>query len=455
MAMQFDLVVIGSGAAGSTVAERCRAKGWRVAVIDDQPFGGTCALRGCDPKKVLVAAAHATEWQNRLQEKRIFDQPLTPNWHALMAFKNSFTDPVPQATVERFAEAGITVLHGRAHFTGPNTLEVNGETLEARHVAIAAGARPVPLQIEGEEQIATSSDFLSLPDLPRRIVFIGGGYISFEFAHVAARAGAEVSIMHRSAQPLHNFDPDLVNQLTQTTREIGVNIYLNTPVTKVEKTANGYLVHGMTKHDDGSVNHMTVTADLVVHGAGRVPDIADMNLDAAGIKSTARGIAVNHFMQSVSNPAVYAAGDAADGGLPLTPVAGLEGSIVADNLLEGNHRQPDYHAIPTTIFTIPPMAAVGMRESQARERDIQIHVRHVDMSDWTTSRRLGIRHAAAKVISAADSGKLLGAHIFGAHAEETINIFALALRNGMRTGDLADVLFAYPTAGSDIKYMVR
>lgn len=455
MNRQYDLVVIGSGSAGSTMAERCRTRGWSVAVIDDQPFGGTCALRGCDPKKVLVSAAQAADWYNRLQEKGIFDRPQRPNWRALMAFKESFTGPVPEATIERFSKKGITSIHGRAHFTGPNTLQVNGDTFQAQHITIASGAKPTPLHIEGEEHIATSTDFLALHDLPPRIVLIGGGYISFEFAHVAARAGADVSIMHRSARPLIRFEADLVDQLVQTTRELGIHLYLDTPVTRVEKTARGYLVHGMAKQPDGRTDHMTVAADLVVHGAGRVPDIEDMNLDAAGIKATKRGIAVNHYMQSVSNPAVYAAGDAADGGLPLTPVASLESSVVADNLLHGNHRQPDYHATPSVVFTIPALAGVGLTEAQARERGIQVDVRQVDMSNWATSRRLGLRHAAAKVLTRKDDGKLVGAHIFGANAEETINIFALALHAKMQTHQLAEVLFAYPTASSDIKYMVR
>src|SRR5690348_7836484 len=194
---KLDVVVIGTGEAASAVASRCRSAGWQVAVIDSLPFGGTCALRGCDPKKVLVGAADVIDWTRRMQGKGIATQSTRIDWPALMRFKRTFTDPVPESRQHGFDEAGIATFHGRARFVDRTRLQVNENVLSAHFVHIAAGARPAALHIDGEDQLITSDQFLDLDELPKRITFAGGGYISFEFAHLAARAGAEVRIIHR------------------------------------------------------------------------------------------------------------------------------------------------------------------------------------------------------------------------------------------------------------------
>src|ERR1051325_5107586 len=214
MPQTFDLVVIGTGSAATAIAFRCREAGWSVAMIDSLPFGGTCALRGCDPKKILVGAAEAVDWARRMQGKGLSGLPAI-NWPELMRFKRTFTGPFPERLEKRAAEAGIAGFHGRARFTGPRTIDVAGETIAARHIAIAAGTRPTTLNIPGEEHLATSDRFLELEALPRRLVFTGGGYIAFEFAHLARRAGAEVTIVHRGERPLEGFDPDLVARLVE------------------------------------------------------------------------------------------------------------------------------------------------------------------------------------------------------------------------------------------------
>jgi glutathione reductase (NADPH) len=190
MAERYDLIVIGTGTAATVAAKRCRAAGWSVAVIDERPFGGTCALRGCDPKKILVGAAEAVDRPRRLAGKGVRHAALEIDWPHLMAFKRSFTDPVPDAKEASFAEQGIAAYHGHARLTGRNTIAVGDDLLEGRHILLAAGARPMTLGIAGEEHLATSDDFLALDELPRRIVLVGGGYIAFEFAHIARRAGA-------------------------------------------------------------------------------------------------------------------------------------------------------------------------------------------------------------------------------------------------------------------------
>lgn len=451
MTKKFDLVVIGTGSAASTVASRCRRAGWTVAVIDSRPFGGTCALRGCDPKKVLVGAAEAVEWPQRLGGRAVAADGVRIEWPALIRLKRSMIEAVPQSREKGFAKAGIDAFHGRARFVGPAAVKVGDGVLEGRYVHIAAGARPADLPIAGREHLLTSEGFLELDELPRRVLFVGGGYISFEFAHVAARAGADVTMLHRGPRPLVRFDPDLVNQLVARTRGLGVDLHLETAVVGIEKVGTGFLVHARTNDET-----RTFDVDLVIHGAGRVPEIDDLRLDAAGITwDRQQGVTVNQFLQSVSNPAAYAAGDAAaSGGPPLTPVAGYEARLVAANLLNGNHATADYACVPSVVFTIPPLASVGLQEQTARQEGRRFTVKREDTAGWYSSRRIGETCSGYKVLVEDDTGRILGAHLLGPQAEETINLFAVAMRWGKTAADIKDVLFAYPTHASDIAYMV-
>jgi len=450
MIRKFDLVAVGTGSAASTVASRCRSAGWHVAIVDSRPFGGTCALRGCDPKKVLVGAAEAVDRARRMKGKGIQAEKLQINWPELMRFKRSFTEPVPKKREEGFAKAGIVAFHGRARFVGPSSIQVNDDVLEGRYVAIAAGQKPADLKIPGTEYLTTSDQFLELDELPKRILFVGGGYIAFEFAHVAVRAGAQVTIVHSSARPLPFFDPDLVNQIVKSTRELCVDVQLGAEVVGIEKSSGQLIVRA-----SASRQKRTFEADMVVHAAGRVPEIDDLNLDAAGVERNKRGVTVNEFLQSVSNPAVYAAGDAAaSGGPPLTPVASYDGIIVAANLLKGNHQKPNYLGIPTVVFTIPPLASVGLSESEARKQALKFRVKKEMTSGWYSSRGVGEKYSGFKVLVEEDTDRILGAHLLGSEAGEVINLFGMAMRSGMRAVDLKHMLFAYPTHGSDLPHML-
>ena len=450
MTRKFDLVVIGTGSAASAVASRCRSAGWQVAIIDSRPFGGTCALRGCDPKKVLVGAAEALDWVRRMKGKGIRAEELRIDWQELMRFKRSFIEAVPKNREEGFAKAGVAAFHGRARFVSPSSVQVNDDVLEGRYVVIAAGQKPADLKIPGTEYLTTSEQFLELNELPKRILFIGGGYIAFEFAHVAVRVGAQVTIVHRGPRPLPLFDPDLVDQIVKSSRELGVDVQLGTEVVGVEKSSGQLIVQA-----SASGQQRTFEADMVVHAAGRVPEIDDMNLDAAGVAWDNQGVKVNEFLQSVSNPAVYAAGDAAaSGGPPLTPVAGYEGIIVAANLLKGNSQKPNYLGIPTVVFAIPPLASVGLGESEARKQALKFRVKKEITSSWYSSRRVGEKYSGFKVLVEEDTDRILGAHLLGSEAEEVINLFGLAMRSGMRAADLKHMLYAYPTRGSDVPYML-
>jgi glutathione reductase (NADPH) len=451
MSESFDVVVLGSGSAAQSVASRCRKAGWTVAMIDKRPFGGTCALRGCDPKKVLVGAAAAIDGARLLSGKGVRPDDLAIDWQDLIRFKRTFTDPYSERLDRKLSRDGIEAIRGAARFVDPTHVEVGRSVLRAkRAIVIATGARPANLPFDGRQHAITSEQFLDLPSLPASIAFIGGGYISFEFAHVAARAGARVTILHRDNRPLAAFDAALVKRLVARTQTLGIEVRLTAEVKGVRAVDRGYeLIVSQSGEPD------TVDAALVVHGAGRVPDLDGLALDAGNVNYSAGGITVNAFLQSVSNPLVYAAGDCADTiGPPLTPVAGYEGRIVAANLLDGNHATPTYDAIPSVVFTTPPLARVGLTEDEARAKGIAFSLHEEDSSMWYSSRRVGETHSGFKVLVESTTGHILGAHLLGPHADETINLFTLAIRAGVTADQLKNTLWAYPTVGADSSYMV-
>jgi glutathione reductase (NADPH) len=445
----YDLVVIGTGTAAGVASSRCRAAGWRVALVDHLPFGGTCALRGCDPKKVLVAAAEAVDLARRMRGKGVVFEEGAIDWPDLVAYKRTFTDPVPASMEEHLAKQGIDAYHGRARFTGARSVAVNDETLQARFILVAAGAVPAPLRIEGEELLATSAEFLDLEALPRRIAFIGGGYIAAEFSHVAARAGAEATVLQRHSRLLPAFDSDLVGWLTRRSEALGIRIHLDTAVTRIEKRGDGLVVHAHRGEAP-----LAIAADLAVHAAGRVPALDALDLGRAGVEVAKGRIVLNDHLQSVSNPAVYAAGDSASKGPALTPVAAHDGEVVATNLLEGNRAKPDYAAVPSVVFTIPPLASVGLTHRQAQEKGLKFRVSSASVPDWYTARRVAEPLYGYKVLVEEGSERILGASLVGPHADEAINLFALAIRNRLPASALRDVLFAYPTAVSDVPSML-
>ncbi len=448
----FDLVVIGAGTAATGVAHTCSNAGWRVAIVDRLPYGGTCALRGCDPKKMLVGVTEALDWSRRMSGKGLSANSLSIDWADLMAFKRSFTDGMPDRVEGGLDKAGIVTLHGVAQFLSSEVVRVGDTELHTRHVHIATGARPATLDIPGEELVATSTDFLDMTSLPPRIAFVGGGFISFEFAHVAQRAGAtEVTILHRDDRPLKGFDPDLVDILVERTRELGIDVRLNTCVDGVARNGDALRVDVSTPA--GPDSHQ---CDVVIHGAGRVPNIDDLRLEEAGVEFGPRGIRVTEYMRSVSNPSVFSAGDCADTPAPnLTPVSAYEARIASKNLLAGkDDRSVDYPPIPSVVFTVPPVGRVGLLEHQARQQDLEVEVNFKRTRHWYSSVRVAEEHSAYKTIVEKRTGRLLGAHVIGAGAEEQLNLFTLAMKAALTTRDLKSVMFAYPSYASDLAYMV-
>jgi len=445
----YDLVIIGSGTAAQVASSRVRAAGWSVAVVDHRPFGGTCALRGCDPKKMLISGAEVIDAQDRMRGHGVVGEARI-DWRNLIEFKRSFTGNVPHNREKRFAQNGIAAFHGLARFTAPDSVVVEGRhELKARHILIATGARPVPLDVPGQEHAVTSEQFLELDALPARMVLVGGGYIGAEFSHVAARSGVRVTVLQRAERMLPGFDADLVGWLMEKFRELGIDVRLRSEVERIDKTADGFIVRAST---DG--HREEVAADLVVHAAGREPDLTALDLTAGDIATENGRVKLNEFLQSVSNPRVYAAGDAAGSGPALTPVSSHDGSVVARNILDGNQHRPDYRGIPTVAFTIPPIAAVGFSEAEARAKGLKFRVHSDKVPNWYTARRVNESVYGFKTLIEAGTDRILGAHIVGPHAEEVINLFGIAIRYGLTTEDLKATMFAYPTGASDVGYMV-
>jgi len=448
MDRQYDLVVVGTGIT-SAVATRCREAGWSVAVIDRQPFGGTCALRGCVPKKILVSAADAVQGARDLTGKGVPAESLTIDWPRLMRFKRSMIGQTTERTEQSWARMGVELFHGLARFVRPTTLAVGEDRLTGRHIVLAAGSVPGPLPFPGAERLVTSDRFLDLDRMASRVLFVGGGYISFEFAHVAARAGAQVTILHRGPRPLEGFDPDLVDMLVRRSGEAGIRVELGIEVRGVDAAGDSLVVRGVQQGVERSFE-----TDLAVHGAGRVPALDHLDLDAGGVKREKRGVTVNQFLQSVSNPAVYAGGDAAANGLALTPKAEHDAGVLTNNLLEGNRRTPNYEGIASAVFTIPPLAAVGLTEDAARAAGRRFRVNHQDTAGWFNTRRVGETASGFKVLIEEETDHVLGAHLLGPRADEVINLFAVAIRLRIPARELQQVICAYPTYSSDMHYML-
>lgn len=444
--MDYDIIIIGSGSAASKVAHNTASAGWDVAIVDSQRIGGTCALRGCMPKKVFTGAAETLDWSQRLTDHGI-TADVDIDWQDVQSFKQSFTDSFNNGIRQGFEEAGVDILEGRASFEDEHTVTVKNTSHTADNFLIATGAKPRPLTFTGQDHLITSNEFLELEAIPGDIVFVGGGYISFEFAHVAARTGADVTILQRNDRPLAMFEESIVDELLDASEDVGINVHLNTPAGEVEQHGDHYHVY----NKEGETVSKT---DLVVHGAGRVPQIDDLNLDKAGVDTERGGVTVNDELQTTQSH-VYAAGDcAASPGYPLTPIATIEGQTVTHNLLHDDKTKPDYTGTATTLFSIPPVASVGMQESQVEEKGYEYSVNEGDSGSWFSSQRIGVDHGRYKIMIDDATDEILGAHLIGHHAEEVINIFAAAIKHNITASELKSTPWSYPTSIADTDYML-
>ncbi|MCB7481743.1 dihydrolipoyl dehydrogenase family protein [Christiangramia sediminis] len=447
---EFDVFVIGTGTAGKSVAKEFVAEGLKVAIADNREFGGTCANRGCDPKKVLVGLTEILDRAGKMEGHGITKMPEF-SWKDLMEFKKTFTSAVPAATEKDMKELGIKMYHQSPKFLDENTLSVEGKTVKAKKIVIATGNKAMELPIPGRELPIISDDFLELEELPESMIFIGAGYIGMEFAHIAARCGVDVTILDGESRALNNFDEDMVRHLQQASEEIGIKFIFDAKVTGVEKLQTNYRVIANQKGKE-----IEIKAKLVVNTAGRVPSIDDLDLKKGNVDFSNKGITVNEHLQSPTNKNVYACGDvSASEGLPLTPLSSQEARLVAGNILNKNRAKTvDYPPQPSVVFTLPNLASVGLNEKQAREKGYDFKVEQKLVPKWFNAKRINDDYYAYKTLVDKETGLVLGAHLLGPDAGEMINMFVMAMCGKLNCETLKGMIFSYPSWASDIKAMV-
>ena len=449
MTEQFDVLVLGSGNAGMAAAGALKAAGKSVAMVESWDVGGTCPLRGCVPKKVLVAAAQVLHQIERAPVHHIEVGPAKLDWAKLIERERGFVDGVPEAFAKSLEGRGIELIKGRARFVGPATVEVDGQRIEAGKIVIATGSKPRPLSIPGAEHLITSEEILERRRLPESLIFIGGGVVALEFSHVYARAGTKVTILEALPRLLPRMDADAVAQVHKESERIGIDILTDVTVQEVVSTDGGLAVR-FTHEGEAR----TLTAQVVANGAGRIPDLEGLDLAAGGIEHKGTRIFVDEHLASVSNPRVYVAGDALWSSAQLSPVASYEGRIVAQNILNEEQTAPDYGPIPANVYTVPALASVGLSEAEAREKGLDFAVKANDLSGWRSSATHAESVAFSKILIENGTGRILGAHLVGHGGEETIHLFALAMKHGLGAEALSDMVYAYPTFASDIKHML-
>lgn len=448
MTRKYDIIIIGGGNAGFGVSAVASEAGKSIAFIEKRDFGGTCPNRGCTPKKFLVAAARALHEIELAPVHGIDVGPATLDWAKLIRREKSMIADIPDA-MAGVAEKRGDVYRGDARFTGPNTVVVDGQTLEGDNIVIATGSTPRPLPIDGAEYLITSDEVLSEPDRPGEVVFIGGGVIAMEFSHVYARAGTKVTILEAMPELLPHMEEGAVAALRRESERLGIAVRTGVRVTAVRRAGDRLSV---AYSIDGEEHE--VRADRVINGAGRVANVQHLDLAAANVTHDGFAIAVDDHLRSVSNPSVWICGDALVGTPQLSPVATYEGRLVGRNIVSGPSATADYGAVPSGVYTVPALSAVGLTEHAAREKGLDIRVAESDMTGWFSGKAYAETVAYAKVIVDRTTDRIVGAHMVGHSGEELVHLFAMAMKHGIAASDLKDDFFAYPTFSSDVKNMV-
>lgn len=449
----FDLVVIGGGNAGVAAAGVARRADWSVALVEEDLLGGTCPNRGCVPKKVLVAACEVVDHARRAAGHGVAGD-LRIDWDALQARRRSIVDPIPASTEASLVGRGVELVRGRARFVAPRTVAVGDRHLVGRKVVIATGSTPRPLSFPGADLVATSDEFLAMPRVPRTAAFVGAGVIGMELAHVLARAGCErVILLELGPRALPQADADVVDVLVAHGRTLGIELRTNVQIRAVSREGGG-------EGGDGGgrfaieLNGERLVVDRVFHGAGRVPRLDGLDLPAAGLTLERGRVALGPDLRCTEDRNVAIVGDAAPGLPQLSPLATSLGRLVGRNLVEDRADAPDLAAVPSCVYTIPTLAQVGLTEERARERGLDVTVKRTDgMTGWISARTHHEACASSKVLIGRD-GQLVGAHLLGHGAEETIHLFALAMRHRISAADLAAGDAAYPTFSSDVKWLL-
>jgi glutathione reductase (NADPH) len=445
--MDADLFVIGGGSAGVRAARVAAEHGARVVIAEEDRWGGTCVVRGCIPKKLMVYAA---ELGNDIADARAYGWQVgeaTCDMAALHAAVASAVDNLSRHYALRLERAGVQLVRARARVVGPHAVEVEGRRIECGIILVATGGAPEPLEVPGRELAIDSDLVFRMTARPERLAVVGGGYIAVELAHVFRGLGSQVSFIHRGAQVLRGFDADVRAAVTAGLAARGIAMHLEERITDLARTAGGLRV--------GLAGGGELHVDAVLAAVGRRPRSAGFGLEEVGVELGPRGAIVVDEESRTSVPSIYAVGDCTDR-KALTPIAIREGQVFADTLFGGDATpgRVDYDHVPTAVFALPPAAAVGLTETEARARcavDVYRHsfrpLRHsLVRSDERTLMKLVVDRG---------TGKLLGAHIVGDDAPEIIQTLAIAVRLGATKADLDATMPLHPTTAEELMFMRR
>ena len=437
-----DLLVIGAGAAGSTVAFEAAAKGARVALAERWKVGGTCLNAGCDPTKTLVRSAEVLHLARTAERFGISVPAAAADWPAVRARVAGVIDAIRGGDGDcNVRDAGIDLVKAHARFHSPHEIEADGRLLRAEKVVVAVGARAMVPEVPGlrEAGFVTNVEAVDLPDLPRRLAVVGGGVVAVEFAQIFARFGVEVTLLARGPL-LRGEEPELVAALTEALRREGVRIETGVRPERVERLGGTKLLRGRRGPE-----LIVCEADEILLATGRVPALEDLGLDAAGIAHSAQGIVVDAGMKS-SQPHVWAVGDAVAGGLPFTHVADYQARVVVHNALSDERPQEAvYDGVPWAIFTDPELGHVGHTEADARAAGFEVKTAVVPIRGLARAVTSDEPDGMVKLVAERTTGRLLGGHVLSARGGELLGEIALAVRLKLSAEAIAHTLHAYPT----------
>lgn len=439
----YDLITIGAGSGGVRASRMAARTGARVAVVEESRVGGTCVMRGCVPKKLLVfGSSFASAFEDARGYGWTVPQP-SFDWATLIANKNTELNRLEGIYGRILRENNVDQLDGHGAVTGPNSVEVNGKTYTAERILIATGGWPHLPDVPGIEHAITSNEALDLESFPKRIVIVGGGYIAVEFAGLFNALGADVTIIIRAGNILRGFDEDIRDALATEMEKQGITIHRECVVRSIEPEGEGYSVrlHGTE----------TIDCDAVFYATGRTPNTKGLGLEEAGVKLTEKGaVVVNEYFQT-STPSIFALGDVVSR-IELTPVAINEGMAFVATQFEGRPTPMDYDNVPAAVFSQPPVGTVGLMEDQARERgEVDIYVsRFRPMKHTLTGRDA---HAMMKLIVDRKSQRVVGCHMVGDDAPEIVQGFAVALKCGATKAQFDATVGIHPTAAEEFVTM--
>ena len=438
----FDLFTIGAGSGGVAASRRAAAYGARVAIAENVRVGGTCVLRGCVPKKLLVYGAHFAE---EMEDAAGFGWTVTGalDWGKLISAKNRETDRLNGIYINMLNGSGVKILEGHAELRDAHTVLVDGKPYTAKYILIATGGRPERPSIPGIEHTITSDEALELKTLPKRVVIVGGGYIAVEFAGIFNAAGAHVRQIIRAPQILRGFDEDIRNHLAAEMTKKGIVIVNNQQVSRIEKAGGALRVH--------AAGDMAFEADAVMYATGRVPNTNRLGLDRVGIHLNKRGaIAVDEWQQTTVS-GIYAIGDCTDR-INLTPVAIAEGRALAETLFNRNRMKMDHVDVPSAVFSQPPVGTVGLNEESARALcEVDIYKAVFRSMKHTLSGR--DEKVMMKLVVDRSNDRVLGAHMVGPDAPEIIQGLAIAVKARLTKKDFDRTIAIHPTAAEEFVLM--